>query len=275
MSRTVLVPLDGSELAERALPFAVSLAARARTTLRLIHVHASTGGSASVFPSMEAAENHVLSAVDRARGRVSVVWGDVMQGDVVRTLVHEAAARHTTWIVMTSGGAGGEGRWAGRIAAAMIEGQGAPILLCGPAANSVPVAFTGATRAGRTLVPNIAVALDGTADAESVVPLAARFARVYSARLTLICVSPDGSMPAAAAIAARDMAGYADTLVERLDEPDLQVSRRVVLSRDPATAFTRAAVEEDADAMAISRTFLGRDAGTRAIITTARLPFLI
>src|SRR5947209_4210854 len=39
MYRTILVPLDGSALAEQALPLALSVAHRARADLRLVRVH--------------------------------------------------------------------------------------------------------------------------------------------------------------------------------------------------------------------------------------------
>lgn len=37
--RSLLVPLDGTPAAERALPYALAVASRARATVRLVHVH--------------------------------------------------------------------------------------------------------------------------------------------------------------------------------------------------------------------------------------------
>src|SRR4029078_7295102 len=41
--RTLLVPLDGSPFAERALPFAAKLACRAGAELRIVHVDSTCG----------------------------------------------------------------------------------------------------------------------------------------------------------------------------------------------------------------------------------------
>jgi nucleotide-binding universal stress UspA family protein len=162
---------------------------------------------------------------------------------------------------MTSGGAGGEGQGFGSVSAALIRSVEAPIVLCGPA-MSLP--------GGRDLpveLRNIAIAIDATADGEPAIAHTVRFARLLGARLTLITVVPTGAGP--------ETAAWLDALADRLDEPDLHVSRRVVLSRDTAGSLIRAALEEDADALAIGRDFLDRDPAAAAIVVAAKQPLLI
>jgi nucleotide-binding universal stress UspA family protein len=113
---------------------------------------------------------------------------------------------------------------------------------------------------------NIAIALDGSGDAEAAIPRAVRLARVHGARLTLLSVEPaEGG----------EMEAYLDALADRLDAPDLHVSRRRIRSRDTAGSLVRAASEENADAIAIGRGFLARDPAATAIVVAAKQPLLI
>lgn len=264
MNRTVLVPVDGSGRAERAIPVAASIAARAAATLRLIHVYSGD----HVPGSAEAAERYVRILVDRVAPAVPMVTGDVMRGDILDTLRHESAAEETAWVVMTAGGAGGERQGFGRTAAGLLAAPGAPIVLCGPSVP-VPVREGFARTAEAVEMRNIVVALDGSTATESAVPGAVHFARLHAARLTLISVVPED------ASRERTIAEYLDALTDRLDGPDLPVSRKLVRSVDTAGALVRAAAEENAGAIAIGRTLIGRDPAATAILVAARQPLLL
>jgi nucleotide-binding universal stress UspA family protein len=254
----VVVPLDGSERAECALPVAASIAARAAVLLRLIHVHAADDAA---FGTMDAAERYVRTQVDRLRDATAIVTGDVMRGEVLDALRHEGAAPMTAWVVMTSGGAGGERQGFGRVSAGLVSSMGSPIILCGPSMSA-----SGGRPGDATGMRNIAIALDGSGDAEAAIPRAVRLARVHGARLTLLSVEPaEGG----------EMEAYLDALADRLDAPDLHVSRRRIRSRDTAGSLVRAASEENADAIAIGRGFLARDPAATAIVVAAKQPLLI
>lgn len=258
MTGTVVVPLDGSERAERALPIAASIAARTSSPLRLIHVHADGAASGP----MDVAERYVRNQVDRMRGAAPIVVGDVMRGGVIDTLRHESTPMKTAWVVMTSGGEGGEVQGLGSVGTALIRHVEVPVLLCGPSMHA----------AGERGLPvemrNIAIALDAFADTEPVLARTIRFARLHGARVTLISVVAEGG--ACSAMAAR-----LDALADRLDAPDVPVCRRLVRSCDRAGSLVRAALEEDADALAIGRGFLERDPAAAAIVVAAKQPLLL
>lgn len=263
MNRTVIVPLDGSERAECALPLAALIAARTGAPLRLIHVHAA-GDTA--FNTMDAAERYIRSQVDRLRNAATVVSGDVMRGEILDTLRHESARRHVGCLVMAAGGAGGERQGFGRVSAGLIAVCQAPIVLCGPAMSTAGT--TGFGRGYDVLeLRNIAVFLDRTADTESAIPLSVDFARRHDARITLISV--------VAQDAGREMESYLDAMADRIDQPDLPVSRRLVHSNDTAGSMVRAALEEDADMIALGRGYLARDPAATAIVVASRQPLLL
>src|SRR5947209_15841020 len=74
MYRTILVPLDGSKLAEQALPLAVSIAKRAHANLRFARVHQPGHfghvGRAKSVATDEIAYLDAVTATARATGGV-------------------------------------------------------------------------------------------------------------------------------------------------------------------------------------------------------------
>ena len=135
----ILVPLDGSELAEQALPFARQLLSGGGS-LHLATVH----GLAPVWVGVDAAmamamaddahlattEAYLESVAARFRAQgIDVVTG-VRQGDVAETLGGWAEELGADLIVMTTHGRGGLSRWLmGSVAERVVHHATIPVLL--------------------------------------------------------------------------------------------------------------------------------------------------
>jgi nucleotide-binding universal stress UspA family protein len=248
MFRTILVPLDGSPLAEEALPWALSIARRAGAKLDLVRGHAlyalkepaATWGPYD--PVYEAECQHLeqlyLSSTARWLSAVTPV-------PITTTLVRDVPGldaegilervREATpdLIVLTTHGRGSVGRFfLGSVADELIRQSGVPVL----------VLHTQEERAEllpEPLVETVLVPLDGSALAEQVLAPAAELARLLEARCMLLRVveppaewTGDARGPAAAQEA--DARLYLDRLAGPLREQGVRVQTRVVVARHAA-----------------------------------------
>src|SRR5688572_17994829 len=97
----IVVPLDGSELAERAVPVAAELARRAGAELRLVHVHDPMAAEPIYVKGLPVIDDHMRSLarehaqayLDRAPQRLAPaarVTVDLLDGPVVTAIVRYA-----------------------------------------------------------------------------------------------------------------------------------------------------------------------------------------
>lgn len=163
MYQRIVVPLDGSVLAERALPEAEQLSRLTGAPLHLVRVIdigillriASYGVAADfeAFPRTIAAERAVareyLAGVERdltKRGRVVSV--ELPQGTAADRII--AVVKPGDLLVMASHGRGGAARWfLGSVAEVILRSSPVPVLLVranpeGPAATARSDEATGA-----------------------------------------------------------------------------------------------------------------------------------
>src|SRR5215207_6171425 len=91
--RSILVPLDGSSVAEQALPVAAAIAERARCKIKLVLVHQLLGGGdGPAFTKVELAmgkanRDYLRSIVARYRERLGrTLTSAVLEGPVAATL---------------------------------------------------------------------------------------------------------------------------------------------------------------------------------------------
>ena len=146
---TILVPLDGSALAEAALSTAVDLggSSGARLVLlRAVQAHTMPGADVTEAQTEVVREAEVyLGGVQRqleARG-VKGVDTSVWYGDAASSIVEAAAAQRVNLIVMSTHGRTGLKRLIlGSVAESVIRGTVTPILLVRNGA--APVQATGA-----------------------------------------------------------------------------------------------------------------------------------
>lgn len=192
MIGTVLVPLDGSELAEEALPYAQAIAQRSNAPLHLTRI---------IPPDAPAAAED--EARDYLRGKAHGV-GDRVQisirmGDPAEQIIAGAEEMVDPVIVMTTHGRSGIGRWLyGSVADRVVRGAGMPVLLV----------RSGMERARLGVVRSILVSLDGSVYAEAALPYAEELAHTFNAEIHLVRVAetsqvyamltPEAQTPAAA-----------------------------------------------------------------------------
>ncbi|MDI3341797.1 MAG: universal stress protein [Sphaerobacter sp.] len=173
MIGTVVVPLDGSPLAEEALPYAAAIAERSQAPLHLLRV---------IPPDAPAAAEEEARRYLREKART---FGDRVQlsvhiGHPAEQIIDSAAEMSDPIIVMTTRGRSGIGRWIyGSVADQVVRAAEVPVLLI---RSGMPRRATDTFR--RILVP-----LDGSAYAEAALPVAVQLARAFDAELVLVRVA--------------------------------------------------------------------------------------
>uniref|UniRef100_A0A831TAJ4 Universal stress protein n=1 Tax=Thermorudis peleae TaxID=1382356 RepID=A0A831TAJ4_9BACT len=242
MFGTVLVPLDGSELAEAALPYAKAIAEKTGAVLHLVRVVPIDA------PPDEAAE--AREYLSRLAGRLGDrVQLSVRYGHPAAEIIDLAQELADPIIVMTTHGRGGLGRWLyGSVADRVVRGAGVPVLLI---RSGLPQRALGEVR-------SIMVPLDGSPLAEAALPYAVELARRFDAELHLVRVveTPEvyallGTHAQAAAsgevlaeIAQQmidDASNYLNELAERLRAEGVRVESHVLegLAIEQLLAFER------------------------------------
>jgi nucleotide-binding universal stress UspA family protein len=189
--RSILVPLDGSSVAEQALPVAMAIAERARCKIKLVLVHQPLFGiePGPAFTKMELAmekanRDYLRSVVARYRERLGrALTSAVLEGPVAATLARYGRELSADLMVMTTHGRGGIRRaWLGSVADQLIRTSEVPILV---------VRADGHDQASSVNLGEILVPLDGSPLAEAVLEPVIALARLWDAEISLIqVVSP-------------------------------------------------------------------------------------
>lgn len=180
---TVLVPLDGSKLAERAVPLGHTLATILGGTLELVTVVEEPVlldlMPTLIVPERQAAERYLRSVAETLPGGVPVRT-TTLRGSPVDEILALASQQPDTIIAMSTHGRGGVRRMLfGSIADKITRGATCPVALV---RGEAPVAVS------RT--PKVLVPLDGSELAESALPLAAALAGREGGALHLLRVAP-------------------------------------------------------------------------------------
>jgi nucleotide-binding universal stress UspA family protein len=186
----ILVPLDGSHLAEAAIPIASRLAQACGAAITLLHVIEKAAPS-SIHGEPHLAEGVEAEAYLERLARRLVAEGrsvdyhvhEVPVGDVARSIAGHADEQESDIVVMCTHGAGDlrRGLW-GSNAQRVLQLCRRPVLLV-RTERTPPVESP--FEPGTIMVP-----LDGTAAAEAALPLAANLARALEAQLRLVMVVP-------------------------------------------------------------------------------------
>ncbi len=143
MFQRIVVPLDGSELAERALPQAEELARLTTAPIHLVRViditaplrysaygwAIETAGLESLLDEERASARAYLERIGRDVGARGVaVTTELREGLPARELIETAGS--SDLIVMASHGRGGLARWfLGSVAEEVVRRSAAPVLL--------------------------------------------------------------------------------------------------------------------------------------------------
>jgi nucleotide-binding universal stress UspA family protein len=257
----LLVPLDGSGLAETVLPYVRLLARGATTRVTLLHLiernaPTSVHGARHLrtVPEADAYLDELAESLRRDGITVETHVDTNEGGDTAGRIVDHAAEMRVDLVVLCAHGRSGLGRWLfGSIAQKVLAIGVAPVLLVIPTEGDEPrtPAFT-----------NVLLPLDGQADAEVALPLAEAIGKGTGATLHLLLVVPTvGSLSGTMASIARfspnvtaelldksvgDATAYLQGLASRLAAAGVSV-QTLVAREDPATAILDAAKRVRAD----------------------------
>jgi nucleotide-binding universal stress UspA family protein len=260
MFEHLLVPLDGSWLAEAALPAAAYLAETLEAWVTLIHVVEQDA-------PQEVHGDHHLTDPDEATDYLAEVAGrgfppgvrvewhvhTAPQRDVARSIIAHVDELSPDLIVMCTHGQGGLQTWLfGSIAQQVIALGMTPVLLVRPIVADAAPPFT----CHRLLVP-----LDGDPDHEQGLAVAAGLIEPCGADMHLLRVVPTlDTLTSQEAASARLLPGTTSALLD-LDEASAQTQLQHLVQRledqglwatievrrgDPATVIAQVARREDA-----------------------------
>src|SRR3989304_2033382 len=134
MYEKIVVPLDGSELAELALDYVTALAAASRTQVTLLHVctpdQSESGSSRFWVYLLEHAAQVLRSRLEDAASEGSTVDSTVLFGPPAEEILTHAEKNKVGLIAMTTHGRSGVRRWAlGSVAARVARHSPVPVLL--------------------------------------------------------------------------------------------------------------------------------------------------
>jgi nucleotide-binding universal stress UspA family protein len=265
--RTILVPLDGSRLAEAAVAPSVAVATGLGAAVTLLHVlehdapatvhgepHLATAAAAAAY--LERVAARYAAAGVAVSGHVHAN----PERDVTGAIAAHAEELGADLVTLASHGSGGlRGFIFGRVAQQVVRRGTRPVLL---------VQVQSDEEAERQFVcETIALLLSGTDEAEAAVPVAVTLARALSARLHLISAVPTvgtlGADRAASATllpgAAREVLAieedatqtYLQRVATALRTRGIQVTTAVVRG-DPAGATVDEANRVGADVLALA-----------------------
>jgi nucleotide-binding universal stress UspA family protein len=303
MKERIVVPLDGSALAEMALPHAVSLAratSRALILLRVVPIPPSFSQVGWTIPPSQmvwseweaepALAREYLARTARLLTPLPLeVHTDLLDGDPARAIVQYAEEHPwVTTIAMSTHGHGGLGRLVfGSVADKVLHDSPVPVLLVRGKENPIregELVLDGVSY-GTILVP-----LDGSPLAEQALERAMPIAQATGARLVLVSAVPDDPIFAdlvssfnVQSMWDREFDWRRDYLKEmetRLRQEGLEVESHV-LYRPPVDAILQTADSKHADLIVMSthgrggfkRLWLGSVAGE--VVRHAEQPVLL
>ena len=214
--KTLLVPLDGSELAARAVPFATALATRAGWSLLLLRaVDTFRGQTDAAEPAEKQAAQEALDAVAASLEAVGVrAVTRVVEGHAQAQILAAATDDDVRLVVMSTHGRSGVGRFVyGSVADTVLRHTPVPVLVVPP---------HGVERWPTDEPIKILVPLDGSRRASSVLGPACELADVLGGSLLLLTL-----------VESSRFMSYSEGY--RFDQPD---------ERDEALVAARAQLEE-------------------------------
>jgi nucleotide-binding universal stress UspA family protein len=262
MFRNFVVPLDGSELAERALPYAVRLARAGQGRISLVRVALAPPSMNVDGAGWERDQREAVDAAEHYLGAIAAKLADQVPVETVvpygRPAVHileQVRLRDADGVVMATHGRTGLAKLLyGSVAETVLAESGVPVLLV-HARPGQPAEPAFDPMAGRLVVP-----LDGSMFAEAAVELAFDFLGP-AGELVLVSViqAPDhilqdergrvlAYLDQEAEDRTREARTYLEDVARRLRQKDSDIHVSVdVRMGEPDTGIIEAATERFAD----------------------------
>ena len=271
MPSKVLVPVDGSNFAEHALPYALGVARRTGATLHLALVHVPADIGTPTYPLADAIESrdeelrehdtaYMEALVERLKPTDVEVKPALLSGRVGSALADYVDARQIDLVVMTTHGRGGLQRaWLGSTADSLIRHCMIPILLVRPSDETREIGPE-SDREIRTVL----AALDGSDTSETALRDAFELGITEDASLLLIhalqppVASASPYLPHTIQLTHDEMEAREKQMKKYLEEladqdwlGDRPTRVEVRVDYHPAPAILELAEEEDVDLIAL------------------------
>jgi nucleotide-binding universal stress UspA family protein len=287
MVSSILVPLDGTEFAEHALPMATCLARTAGATVHLVHVSDWPRGGDLTYLSGLARRLNEKTPVKTVTA--------LLEGEIVAELQDYAERESIDLVVMCTHARGVLGRfWMGSVADDLELAINVPVLLIRPAEGKPDLKDEGGLK-------SIVIPLDGTELAEKAIAPALELGKLFDAEFTLVRVVtpavlsaylPEGAGPHTMTVALEEAAEldrremedarvYLEGVAERMKAEGVRVHTHVMCESRPAEGILAEATAEHADLIAIetharrglARMFMGSVADS--LVTGGGPPVLV
>jgi nucleotide-binding universal stress UspA family protein len=190
MFKRLLVPLDGSKLAESVLPMALSFAEKFGATILLFHALEQDARSTihgdrhlSATDEAEAYLSDVAARLTRPNVVVTKhVHTAIQESEIARSIIDHAVEHPADLIVLCAHGSSGwRDRFVGNIAQQVISRGTTPVLFVNPEKAENTAQYD----CRKILLP-----LDGSSQHEPALPLAEQAARAFGSAIRLVCVVP-------------------------------------------------------------------------------------
>jgi nucleotide-binding universal stress UspA family protein len=264
--KKVLVPLDGSRLAESVLPAALFFAETFHAEIVLFHVIEASPpqavhGERHLLAADEAHSylGHVVQRLARPDLALDSDVHSAKEVDVARSIIEHTRELGADLVILCAHGSGG---WrnvvVGSIAQQVIQHGTTPVFLVRPGLPSAQ----GSYKCRRILLP-----LDGSAGHEPALPVAVEVARTCGAALHVLTVVPTAStlspqgaatgmllpstMAAVLDLAQRDAIAYLQRITAALVAEDVKVSAEVMRG-DPTSSILDETIHFQADMVIVA-----------------------
>jgi nucleotide-binding universal stress UspA family protein len=185
MFEKILLPLDGSELAEAAIPYVKDLAGQLEAEIYLLH---ACPPEHQMYLHMH--QIYMNSIADKLRKRMEPseqehglkVQAEVIVGEATKIIFDYVKLKSIDMVVMTAHGTSGIRPWAmGNVADKITRGVGVPTLLI--RVNDAKIVE------GKKLIQKILVTLDNSDASKISIPYAVQLAKKLKADITLFSMA--------------------------------------------------------------------------------------
>lgn len=255
----LLIPLDGSKLAEQALAYVPALMALGVSSVHVVSVLDPDLVRPRSGREDDARERHLLEVyhrelADALRESTGLsVQTSILDGQAAAAVLAEADATEHCYLVLSTHGASGATRWRlGSVADQIVRGAHCPTLVVGPRAAEADAHFS------QLIMPSIRsilVPLDGSPLAEQALSLAKPLAESFGATLHLVTVASVGALGLEAVWAGvspeldEELSGEAEAYLQKLsaDTEGLDSARLAVRFGSPAEALATYVSENEID----------------------------
>jgi len=202
MYEKILVPLDGSELAEQAIPYVEQLAQRLKSEVILITV---------CLPG-DPLERALAEYAERRAEKIQSLGVNTrslcIEGDPADSIINFTGKNNVGLIVISTHGKTGVGHWPlGSIASKVVQRSNIPVFLV---RSSQPGKAPADNELGKILVT-----LDGSPFSEAIIPYAEKLAKNMNSEVTLLRVIEPAKLPQLAAY--RDREKYEKDFMAKME----------------------------------------------------------